>query len=414
MEIQKIKVRSPKYMGNFKCLGNECEDTCCKYWRIDIDYDTYRKYIKISDPKIKYLVGEYVIKNRDTENKLQYATFKLKEDEHCAFLDENGLCVLQKNFGPQYLSHVCRTYPRRQVLLGDTLERSGTVSCPELARQMLFNNEPMQFEEFYEDAGFGYFWEKAVPISDAGMAERPLLKFLEPLRSLCIAILQNRSYSIRERLVLLGLFTNKLDTLNREEEWEEIQQHIDRYGRIIKGEKTNSFMGNELSDGYLQFKMIMDMIVARLKMARISPTFKAIMEQFKQVIGYYDGITMEQAYLNYKQIRAGYAEMFDQQYPQVFENYLVNYVFSKVYPLEPSKNVFENYIRLVVDYAITRLVLVGVGAYHKKYDDEIVQKVFTGVALTVDHNTEYVDKMVNNIQQISGGALAYTALLIQM
>jgi lysine-N-methylase len=158
----------------------------------------------------------------------------------------------------------------------------------------------------------------------------------------------------------------------------------------------------------------MEMIVLRLKMARISPTFKAVLNEFKQGIGYYDGITMEQAYSNYRQVRSEYADLFDEKYPQVFENYLVNYVFSKVYPLEPSKNVFDNYIRLVVDYAITRLFLTGAGVYHKKYDDNIVQRVFTGIALTVDHNPDYVDTVVKNIQKLSGGILPYTALLIQI
>lgn len=413
METGKVKVLSPRYMSNFTCLGNQCEDTCCKYWRIDIDYQTYKRYTKITDPKLRYLIGEYVLKNKNPDHKLKYAMFKLKEDGHCAFLDEEGLCMFQRRYGPGYLSQVCMTYPRRHVLLDGTLERSGTVSCPELARIMLFNNEPMEFCEFTEESEHGYFWEMAMNTSDADITQRPILKYLWPLRNLCIQIIQNRSLSIRERLILLGLFSNKLNTLDEEGKWDEVQQLIERYRRILQSEDVRSMLVQIPADGYLQFKAIMEMVVLRLKMSDTSPTFKTVLEQFKLGIGYYDDITMEQAFINYSMIRSEYTDLFDKQYPQVFENYLVNYVFSKVYPLKPSNHVFENYIALVVDYAITRMFLVGVGAYHKKFDDEIVQKVFTGIALTVEHNMPYVEAMVDHIKSFSGGILAYTTILVQ-
>ncbi|NLO39462.1 MAG: hypothetical protein GX115_08345 [Ruminiclostridium sp.] len=413
METRKIKVISPGYMSKFMCLSNQCEDTCCKHWRIDIDYETYKRYTKITDPKLRYLVGEYVVKNKGGDNKLRYAMFKLREDKHCAFLGEEGLCMLQRKYGPLYLSNVCRTYPRRHTLVDNTLERSGTVSCPEMARQILFNKEPMSFITFSEDSSEGFFWERTVSTSDENITARPLLKRFQQIRSLCIEILQNRSYSMAERLMLLGLFTNKLSVLNEEKKWDEIQQHIDRHNVILKGDALRSMLVKIPSDGYLQFKMIMDMLVLRLKFSEISPSFKNVLDEFKQGIGFYEGITIEQAFSNYKPLQSHYMNMFCQQYPQVFENYYVNYAFSKAYPFEPSRNVFENYIRLVVDYAITKLFLVGVGAYHQKFDDSIVQRVFTGISLNVEHNSQYVDLMVNVIKKLEGGIQAYTAVLVQ-
>ena len=34
---KKVKVISPSYIKEFKCIGGECEDTCCAGWDIDID-----------------------------------------------------------------------------------------------------------------------------------------------------------------------------------------------------------------------------------------------------------------------------------------------------------------------------------------------------------------------------------------
>ena len=33
----KLKVTYPNNFARFKCIGGECEDTCCAGWEIDID-----------------------------------------------------------------------------------------------------------------------------------------------------------------------------------------------------------------------------------------------------------------------------------------------------------------------------------------------------------------------------------------
>ncbi|MBA8981228.1 hypothetical protein [Clostridium saccharobutylicum] len=41
----KVNVFLPKYMEEFKCVSSSCTDTCCAGWDINIDEDTYNKYI---------------------------------------------------------------------------------------------------------------------------------------------------------------------------------------------------------------------------------------------------------------------------------------------------------------------------------------------------------------------------------
>lgn len=413
MNNNEIKVLAPQYMKNFMCLGNECEDTCCKFWRIDIDYETYKRYIKISDPKLRYMVREYVAKYKNSTNKNRYASFKLKKDGYCAFLDEDGLCMFQKKCGASYLSDVCATYPRRHVQLDDTLERSGTVSCPEIARIMLFNESPMEFDEFAEEINGRVFRESIVKTTGDSIEKRPLLKWFWPVREFCIDLLQNRSYTIRERLILLGLFTDKLDSLNEDENYEEMKKHIDKYSRIINSGDVKSMLAGIPGDGYIQFKMMMEMVVLRLKYAAISPSFIKLLEEFKQGIGYFEGNTIEQLFANYKKIKADYLKKFDEQYPQVFENYFVNYVFSSIFPIKPSSGAMENYIRLVVHYAFIKLFLAGIGAFHKKFDDAVVQRVFSGISNTVEHNPNYVKLMADAVKSLKGSMLAFTTVLVQ-
>ena len=43
--IKKIKAKSPSYFKDFKCIGGECEDSCCIGWDIDVDQKTYEDYM---------------------------------------------------------------------------------------------------------------------------------------------------------------------------------------------------------------------------------------------------------------------------------------------------------------------------------------------------------------------------------
>ncbi|MBX7422930.1 hypothetical protein K4H86_13230 [Clostridium chauvoei] len=42
------RVLKPYYYDEFKCIGSECEDHCCKLWNIDIDKEIFYKYRKLN------------------------------------------------------------------------------------------------------------------------------------------------------------------------------------------------------------------------------------------------------------------------------------------------------------------------------------------------------------------------------
>lgn len=43
-----MKVLKPFYYDNFKCVANECKESCCSGWSIDIDKKSYYKYKKVN------------------------------------------------------------------------------------------------------------------------------------------------------------------------------------------------------------------------------------------------------------------------------------------------------------------------------------------------------------------------------
>ncbi|HYJ09680.1 MAG TPA: flagellin lysine-N-methylase, partial [Polyangiaceae bacterium] len=75
-----------------------------------------------------------------------FGRLRLDASGHCGMLDDAGLCGIHTRLGPDALSDVCTTYPRYFNEVDGELELFGTVSCPELARLLLFGDEPLALE----------------------------------------------------------------------------------------------------------------------------------------------------------------------------------------------------------------------------------------------------------------------------
>ena len=58
-----IRKKYPKYLKEFKCIGGECEDSCCIGWDIDIDKITFRQYYKVKDQEMKKMFQKNVHNN---------------------------------------------------------------------------------------------------------------------------------------------------------------------------------------------------------------------------------------------------------------------------------------------------------------------------------------------------------------
>ena len=104
-------VRQPQYFDRFRCIGAECEDTCCQGWGVPVDSETWEKYqspldFRIGDKPLSSLVEI----NPASSSAIDYAKIRL-EGTKCPALEE-GLCSIQQALGEAYIPALCSTYPR--------------------------------------------------------------------------------------------------------------------------------------------------------------------------------------------------------------------------------------------------------------------------------------------------------------
>lgn len=120
----------PLFYPDFACIGKACKDSCCKDWIIDIDFDTAEKYQRMEGS-----LGEKLRKKLHKRDGEFY--FDVEKDGRCPFLQEDGLCEIQRERGEEELSKVCDAYPRKEYIVHPYMQLDLHLSCEEAAKAIL-------------------------------------------------------------------------------------------------------------------------------------------------------------------------------------------------------------------------------------------------------------------------------------
>lgn len=141
-----MNILKPVFYDAFSCVGSECLLTCCGGWCIDVDEKTLKKYRKMGG-EIARFARHGVSYN---ENRHKYEV-KLSNKRCCPMLNEEQLCRVVLEKGPEVQADICRIYPRIKCYLFDTEERYLSMGCPCVV-QLLFQMDNKLTFVFESDA----------------------------------------------------------------------------------------------------------------------------------------------------------------------------------------------------------------------------------------------------------------------
>jgi len=137
-----FKLIKVDFYDDFACMMSECPDNCCdEDWDIYIDDDTVKLYETIGVPDL------YSKITTSKPHKL------VKQNGKCPFITPEGLCMFHRDYGEDYLSNTCRSYPRFVSSYGDVYLETLGMSCPATVRQVLGLTAPVSFPDniYYEE-----------------------------------------------------------------------------------------------------------------------------------------------------------------------------------------------------------------------------------------------------------------------
>lgn len=218
----------PHYYKKFHCTASECEDTCCAGWEIMIDKKSLETYKNAEGP----------FGNR-LHNSINWKEGSFSQYHHrCALLNEENLCDLYTEMGPDSLCKTCRTYPRHIEEFDGVREYSLCMSCMEAAGIVLGTTEPVRFlskedereeqEDAYEDFDF-FLYTK---LTDA--------------RERLLEILQDRTIKSPVRMKLGLALTHDLQRRIRDGKLYEVDGILERFQKENRVEILNRNLERKL------------------------------------------------------------------------------------------------------------------------------------------------------------------------
>lgn len=312
-----MKYITPEYYKNFQCKCGCCRHSCCERWPVRISMKDYFRLAGISCSKKLRARLDCALKICPKPNEVCYAEISIDWNGICLLRGEDGLCSLQKELGEKVLSEICRIYPRRLVRLPEISLCSCSNSCEKVVELLSDLKAPMQFEECDISSN---------PKFEVNVTEKQLKECIK-----AITILQDRTQSLPERLIILG--------------------------KSIMGEKWSLKVTKDLSHAF-QFLYSLDKIYENS--ISVSDYCRSAEHYF--CIDRKDTLTAEDLML----ISEKYAfalkhlELHLPEWQEIFEQLLVNHMFYCIFPYTESLSSKEDaYLSLVIIYSFLRINLLG-------------------------------------------------------
>lgn len=379
----KEKILRPTFYNSFSCVASECKDSCCKGWEIQIDRKTYKKYEEMKSSSFKREVLDSV-ELKDKEDAFGYGRFKLNNGS-CQMLSQEGLCQIHKELGESYLCQTCSMYPRSILSVGDILEFSLSMSCPEVTKIALAEKDGIEFE-LVEDT-VGSILIRALKISDN---KENKLNYLPEIRNFIISILQERSFLIESRLMVVGLLLEQLDDVDPSQ----IPFVINSFAEEMKKDDISSLFRVEY-DAMLAVSIGSEIFSSFFKDGLIASKFFTVC--LNALNGYKkDGkYSVHDAINRYQQGKELYYDSLLKDHEYMIENFLVMLVYSKMFP-RGFKTYKEAFRALVGKYLIIKFTLIGNALNKEEMTLEDIVECAYSYYREVEHGEE-VTKVVLEI-----------------
>ena len=372
----KVKIFMPKYMKDFKCIGPKCTDTCCAGWDINIDLDTYNKYVN-SDNEFKKLLKGKFEENLDSDDFFNKGFMILKDKKRCSFLNDNMLCDIHSAFGEDSLCITCRNYPRVFNIIDNVYEKSALPSCPEVCNKGFLNKDKMEFIE--EELNIDVEAIKIRRIIDVEAFEDTdsLLKYFWEIRVSSINIMQLRDFSIEKRLTILKDFYDKIEALHKSESFSELGTLLEDYNEDLT--YYSDFHLENFNDDMIFINLRNDDFIEKIKNSKL-----------KNIAYLYKSWALDKVNI-YKFLEKDTTHLSEfNSYSYIIENYLVNQIFKNIFPFNKGENLSFSLNELINTYKIIKAYTISSAIISDtKITDKVIINVIQALSKDIEHNTVF-------------------------
>jgi len=374
----------PSYAERFRCIGPACEDTCCGHWTVPVDEPAYNRCQTLPVGPVRSLVDSAFIPVHHlgaagTRNR--FAQIQMTAAGMCPLLAADRLCRIHEEFGEGYLPEACAVYPRAHTTLRGARETALALSCPEAARVVLLGpaliTEPPKASSPRKPAN-----------SDPERA-----RFLH-LRDFSLRLLHRRSYPLWQRLMILGLFSRRLDAVP-----EAAESLVGEFDAALAGGQLGVALAALETNPQQQMDVVLRLAGLMLHRSQVLPRFEECLDSFRKGIGYGPGATLESLSHGYGQAHDRYFAPFFARHPQILENYLTNLIIQSRFPFgkawaedvpAPEVSMSREFLAVAAQFVLMQGMLIGVAGFRREaFRESHVVATVQAVAKHFEHHPDF-------------------------
>ena len=385
----KTIILQPKYVADFQCDGSKCDAKCCRnLWLIDIDRETYKKYQRIKNPSMR----KKILASMQPSTTRVGFKIKFNEKGVCPLLCEDNFCYVQRNFGEDALSETCKLYPRRLEKIGNYQFRVLSMTCPVAAEQALLSSQGMELQQL-SCGNDSAAWKLAVKSTNSKDVPDDLAAVHIMMGGL--AILQNASYTFEQRLVLLGLFLDRV---------EDCQQDVEAVSRLIEYYNSDVFQ-QEISGlwdewqyypkAHQQFMEGIIVVLQEEKMLLLSGPWKTMNEHHNSI---------------YERRH----KLVQDKLGSVLERYWQHEWLFHGYPYSFRGGFLHNYFSYLIAYEMCQLLIYSAYALDDSWEENNILDVLGMFSKILDHRRDFSKALVKETEIFEQEPLKLMQVLLRL
>ena len=382
-------ILQPKYVGDFQCDGSKCNAKCCKNnWCIDIDMEAYKKYQRIKNPSMR----KKILASMQPSTRQAGFEIKFNDDGVCPLLCKDNFCYVQRNFGEKALSETCKTYPRKVQKIGNYQFRMLSMTCPVAAEQALLFSHGMELQQL-SCGNDSAAWKLAVKNTNFKEVSNDLAAVHIMMGGL--AILQNASYTLEQRLVLLGLFLDRV---------EDCQQDVEAVSSLIEYYNSDVFQ-QEISGlwdewqyypkAHQQFMEGIITVLQEEKLLLLSGPWQTMNEHHNSI---------------YVQRH----KLIQDKLGSVLERYWQHEWLFHGYPYSFSGGFLHNYFSYLIAYEMCQLLIYSAYALDEGWEENNILDVLGMFSIILDHRRDFSKALVKETEIFEQEPLKLMQVLLKL
>lgn len=401
-----ISYKTPASFSDFSCLGSECEDTCCRNWKVRLDRQHFDllKNVMFEEADEKSLFKQYIHLNESAiTSDHDYAFIRMGVNGYCAMLDDKGLCSIHSKHGVSVLGDVCTMFPRVISRCDDTLELSGALSCPEVVRNCIDEKSPLKLKRF-KPADLPRSKNYPIQRESSGIDDDYYSENFNLVRKKMMEIVSDENQSLETRLYTVASLSQKLSTFYHRGCIQPVNGQIETVlaefsdAELIR--RLNTFIRDYNVDSPISMIVVHSILSIKLQQANnenISQLYQGLINEFNA--------SDENLADVLKQQLAGVRSAMDQHTKEYIDKaitrYIINCLFREWFTSMPDP--FTYFQMLLVRISILRtLIYLDVASKGKLSEAELKKRIvyiMYNFARNIDQNLEFLKVVYNALSE---------------